>query len=872
MDTTSKGILCPDSDESNSTPHILTADEFEALMNYVDPEPIKTALMPLYKKGDLIEVRAWDKQHNVYTGRYTRCKKLLEDIKLLNEDCDVYCVLNPVGDKHGLRDLSRGGLCTWEQDVPWRRLFLLDFDPKRECKIATPEQFIAAFDAACKAKTWLESFGFKGIILASSGNGCHLLVPCELPNDAEGKEIVRKVQRIVANRFSTADVECECFPDANRLVRAYGTLNRKGTETVDLKHRQSEILIPASGKDENPKGILLRIIAENPIPDLKMAKHGGGEGPFSRDLLYARLEAWAENYKGDDGEQFVFEETDRRDGFRILCPGNTEQGWPDGEQHETVGESLNDSCIVYVENGWPRFSCRHNHCGEGAAHGKKTWKDLQTFYDPDRAFHRIMDETDYSAKWNIDYVDDGAEDNGEADIESLMAEEHIEVVVNDSRSAPNPTVSDETREPDPEADNAESETKQPPLKEMPESCMYGWLGWAAKELETPLGFAYPAMLTAAAALIKTYPRHVRPTLYTCLIGGVHCGKSESIKRAIGYKNQPGILHMPPNAVKWTVPGSDRGLIKIFEQDKDEKTLVESMLVPTVLLAQDELRNTLAKAGIQNSALTSTLCSAWEQDEVGTADKTGKHSADMHLNLLGALKADDAEDFADVFSKDTTTGLYDRFIFGLAPIGWEFNTWERQEQVRYPKSCAIPKLCWDMMKEWRGVEPVGRGRLGEIAMRVAYITSAMNHDPEVTEQAMKAALEFCGWQERIRAGYKAGLGDSEDAKCTAAILAVLEKLEPGTWIRWRELATKKNWYRKFSARTLSSTRDALHKSGFTVEEIVDTEGAPKRTGRLRLRISEDDAKVTLKRKTYTKVQTEQRKSREESSARYMSIDG
>jgi hypothetical protein len=244
---------------------------------------------------------------------------------------------------------------------------------------------------------------------------------------------------------------------------------------------------------------------------------------------------------------------------------------------------------------------------------------------------------------------------------------------------------------------------------------------------------------------------------------------------------------------------------------------------------------------------------------------------MHLNILGALKADDAEDFADVFSKDTTSGLYDRFIFGVTPKGWVYSTWERNVPARYPKPCIVPAYCWEMMKEWRAVEPVGRGRLGEIAMRVAFITSAMNHDPEVTVGAMKAALEFMEWQEWIRAGYKAGLGDSEDAKCTNAILTILEKLEPGVWIRWRELATKKNWYKKFSARTLSGTREALAKSGQTVEETVeDNEGRPKRTGRFRLRYDGDENTVTLKGKTYTKVEKEATEGKQP-SAEFMSSD-
>ena len=407
---------------------ILTPEQLESIVNAVDPEPVKTGVKALFKKGDIVEVRAWDKQHNVYTGRYKWGKTRIDAINLFNEEHDVYYVLNPVGDKHGERTMLRGGLCTWEQDVPWRHRFLLDFDPRRTSKIATHEQWTAAFEAAYQAKTWLDSYGFKGIILASSGNGCHLLVPCDLPNNSESKEIIRKVQRIVSAKFSTPKVECECFPDANRLVRAYGTYNRKGTSTEDLPHRLSEILFPATGVDDDPKSLLLAIIKDNPIADAKTVNHGTGTGPFSRDLLYARLEAWQANYEGGNGEEFEFEETDRRDGFRVRCPGSLALGWPDGEQHDTVGESLNDSTIVYVEHGWPRFSCRHNHCGEGAGHGKKTWKDLQDFYDKERAFHRILDENDYAAKWLIDYIDDGLEDKGTVDVDRLIEDEHTVVV------------------------------------------------------------------------------------------------------------------------------------------------------------------------------------------------------------------------------------------------------------------------------------------------------------------------------------------------------------------------------------------------------------------------------------------------------------
>jgi hypothetical protein len=522
---------------------------------------VRIAIKALYRPEDIIEVRAWDKNHKVYTGRYKYGKLLVRIIELFDgEGCDVYTVLNPVSDKLGFRDMAEGGLCTWEQDIPWRRWFLLDFDPRRDHKIATDGQFGAALEAARRAKEWLEACGWAGIVMASSGNGVHLDVPCDLPNDSASKELVRKIQRIVATEFSNQDVEIECFPDANRLVRAYGTVNKKGMETELLKYRQSGILEVGNGVCD-ARAIIGRIIAGNPIPDPREKKpSGGGKGPFTRDALEARLTAWEEGWEGPDEEKFTFEECDRQDGFRVWCPGNFPDGWPDGEAHGDVYDSLNDSTIVWVENGWPRFSCRHAHCSEGAEHGKKTWLDLQNYYDPGRRLHRIADEDDSIPAWDLGFVDDGSAEVGEAEMVEIM-----EPMIADNPRTPNPGVwqAVEPDEDEVSTEQARIAAYQPAQKEpgakklhrMPESSMWGWLGRKARELDTPLGFAYPAMLTAFASLLNTCPKQVRPTLYTCLTGPVHCGKSETIRRALASLKIP-----DPETVKWTVPGSDRGLI------------------------------------------------------------------------------------------------------------------------------------------------------------------------------------------------------------------------------------------------------------------------------------------------------------------------
>ena len=108
----------------------------------------------------------------------------------------------------------------------------------------------------------------------------------------------------------------------------------------------------------------------------------------------------------------------------------------------------------------------------------------------------------------------------------------------------------EVQEPEPGAPVKRS------LREMPEDCMYGWLGKKTKELEVPLGFAYPSMLAMAAARVSVHPPHIRPTLYVCLLGPVGQGKSQAMKRAqsaFEWPNEETVIEVTPY--------SDRGLAK-----------------------------------------------------------------------------------------------------------------------------------------------------------------------------------------------------------------------------------------------------------------------------------------------------------------------
>jgi hypothetical protein len=205
---------------------------------------IRRALDLLFRPGDIVEVRALHPRDVPVVGRVPQGDGLEHVLETYDQlgDYDLYYVLNPVSlPPSPMREFNFGAR---KHDVPWRRWFLLDADPVRASKIAAQAEFDCAREAVSNSKAWLEARGWSNILAASSGNGCHLIVPCDLPNDKESERLVKTVQHAVSKQFSNERVVIECFCDADRITRAYGSTNRKGQEDParDLLHRRSGII------------------------------------------------------------------------------------------------------------------------------------------------------------------------------------------------------------------------------------------------------------------------------------------------------------------------------------------------------------------------------------------------------------------------------------------------------------------------------------------------------------------------------------------------------------------------------------------------------------------------------------------------------
>ena len=399
-----------------------------------------------------------------------------------------------------------------------------------------------------------------------------------------------------------------------------------------------------------------------------------------------------------------------------------------------------------------------------------------------------------------------------------LTDEELMASTAEPTPAPAPVVPRRFEELFPNAVEVIVKGKKTKIPVMPESCMYGWLGQKARELDVPLGFAYPTVITVFAGNNCPAGDYVRPTLYTALIGPVHCGKSLTMDRAVA-----SFEFQHDGVVAEQTVASDRGLYNLFgvKKKKDDETVT---LLKTHVLVQDELRDMLCKVGIQNSSLAPVLCKLFYKDSAGVAVKEGVHDVLVRLSILGGLKCKDAEEFSEVFGKQTNDGLYDRFIFAIAPpvenADWE---WKPNKEVRFPKGVRISTATYAAVNEWcadgKKIDR-DRGRTKELVLRVALLTASANHEDVVTEECVRCAIKFGEWQEQVREQYKAGQATNLEGQCMEAVLDFFT-LNPGKKYKWSDLGKIKSWYRKYSS-CLERVRKQLIGDGVLMEDTEDEE--------------------------------------------------
>ena len=328
----------------------------------------------LFKGGErLVEVRLLGK--NTYSGYFTNVETLIAQLKPLLDTnnaqyygaMQAYFTLNDINPALYSREqrdvfVKKPKSTTTDGDIVHRGMVLIDLDPNRAAGIsASDAEFEKAHLKAVAVYRYLIKEGFKDPIITKSGNGYHVYVTCDMPNDEEHNELIKRFLQSLSKMFSDGDVEIDekVFNPA-RIDKLIGTWAKKGADSQERPWRLATIVKVPQDLSPNEDTLFQKIAdllpkeEPKPLPNQRRAYSNGQ--PF--DLV-----AWM--------NQHGIKYREKRSGASTLyeleeCP------WIDTHSDRKKW----DSALFVDGEGKITFNCTHSHC-KG-----KTWHDVRLHYEP----------------------------------------------------------------------------------------------------------------------------------------------------------------------------------------------------------------------------------------------------------------------------------------------------------------------------------------------------------------------------------------------------------------------------------------------------------------------------------------------------------
>lgn len=340
-------------------------------------------------QGKLVEIRLLGKA--AYSGYFRDIDTLIAQLRpLLDHNnyqyygaMQAYFTLNEINDALYSREqhdtfVKKPKSTTSDGDITRRRMVLIDLDPSRAAGIsASDDEFEKAHLKAVDVFRYLIGAGFKEPIITKSGNGWHVYLPCDMPNDEEHNELVKRFLQSLSKMFSDASVEIDekVFNPA-RIDKLIGTWAKKGSDTPDRKWRIAEIVKVPADLSPNDDALFQKIADLLPKEEPKVApnrrpQYQGNNTPF--DLVTWLNEHGIKYREKKSGTSTLYE--------LEYCP------WVDTHSDRKKWDSA-----LFVDNdGKITFNCTHSHCKD------KTWHDVRLFYEP-TAYDRPAYQPQYAPR------------------------------------------------------------------------------------------------------------------------------------------------------------------------------------------------------------------------------------------------------------------------------------------------------------------------------------------------------------------------------------------------------------------------------------------------------------------------------------------
>ena len=342
-------------------------------MYEIDEQQLRKWWEVFNPSSKLVEIRLLGK--NTYSGYFTDIDTLIAQLRpLLDHNnyqyygaMQAYFTLNEVNEDLYSREqrdvfVKKPKSTTTDGDIVRRRFVLIDLDPQRSAGIsASNEEFEKAHMKCVDVYKYLLANGFKEPIITVSGNGYHCYVPCDMPNDDEHNELIKKFLQSLSNIFGGDDVEVDekVFNPA-RIDKLIGTWAKKGADSKERPWRISKILkVPSDltpNDDECFKKIADLLPQEEPKPHQQRRTYQGNNQPFDLPTWLTQHGIVYREKKSGDATVYELE----------WCP------WVDTHSDRKKW----DSALFVAPDGQITFNCQHSHC-KG-----KTWHDVRLKYEP----------------------------------------------------------------------------------------------------------------------------------------------------------------------------------------------------------------------------------------------------------------------------------------------------------------------------------------------------------------------------------------------------------------------------------------------------------------------------------------------------------
>lgn len=310
----------------------------------------------------------------------------------------------------------------------------------------------------------------------------------------------------------------------------------------------------------------------------------------------------------------------------------------------------------------------------------------------------------------------------------------------------------------------------------------------------PIDFGWISLVHAAGVLVPITSRSGvmvsssddLTNFYTALVGPTNCGKSTAWTHA---RLALGIHEGTKNYVDVKSSSAE----SLFTNIKEGQT--GGKFTDQLFIDVDELSHLFKKAAIEGASFAPVLTSGfYKKYQTMFGAKGRKTELNCVMSWIGGIVADE---FETCFGSATTGGLYDRFMFGLCPTGFQvqYRAFNGEPAKVKPVAVTIDPSVYEITSAWRKNHS-GLTREIELAVRFAKVIASLDGRATLYGKDMEGApYVFAMEQSRIRQILKPNAGDNPDAKFANAIMSLLErKTNNGEWLdlRTAKLHLKSFW--------------------------------------------------------------------------------